>query len=202
LLLEALEDQTLKVGLRTRYLFYLAQTYRDTSQFENAITFYTQHVAMNGWDEEVYWSLYSIGLCYEGLAKESLKKANVEDIEAVRNNEHVLKAIEFYKIAFEKRSHRCEALFALATLYGSLHMFDEQIQLCHQGKLIPYPKNDTLFILVGSYGINFDIQLVFSLYKCEKYKKIGKDILLNLLSVKHLPEVIMQNIVKASVNYL
>lgn len=44
--------------LRTRYTFYLAQSYRDCDEWENAISNYLARAKMGGWQEEVYVSLY------------------------------------------------------------------------------------------------------------------------------------------------
>lgn len=46
----------------SRAVFYLAQTYRDMGQTEQAISFYQRRAAMGGWDEEVFYSLYQAGL--------------------------------------------------------------------------------------------------------------------------------------------
>jgi tetratricopeptide (TPR) repeat protein len=50
-----------------RYTFYLANSYRDSRQLENAIETYKKRVALGGWQEEVWHSYYSIGKCYRDL---------------------------------------------------------------------------------------------------------------------------------------
>jgi len=47
----------------SRYMFYLAQSYKDIYNFTKAIEFYEKRVEKGGWPEEVYFSLYQIGLC-------------------------------------------------------------------------------------------------------------------------------------------
>lgn len=44
--------------LRTRYTFYLAQSYRDCAEWEKAIRTYLKRASMGGWQEEVFVSLY------------------------------------------------------------------------------------------------------------------------------------------------
>lgn len=44
--------------LRTRYTFYLAQSYRDCDEPEKAIRTYRKRAGMGGWQEEVFVSLY------------------------------------------------------------------------------------------------------------------------------------------------
>lgn len=42
----------------TRYVFYLAQSYRDAGDLELALRHYKRRVEMGGWPEEVWYSLY------------------------------------------------------------------------------------------------------------------------------------------------
>jgi len=44
----------------TRYVFYLAQSYRDAGELESALRNYRRRVEMGGWPEEVWYSLYQI----------------------------------------------------------------------------------------------------------------------------------------------
>lgn len=58
--------RVLEKGLRdepenTRYQFYLAQSYRDDGNYEQALVHYTKRVEMGGWYEEVYRALLEIG---------------------------------------------------------------------------------------------------------------------------------------------
>lgn len=47
-----------------RYLFYLANSYRDSGEIENAIETYKKRIEIGGWMEEVWYCYYSIGKCY------------------------------------------------------------------------------------------------------------------------------------------
>jgi tetratricopeptide (TPR) repeat protein len=64
--------ELLKKGLEElpnneRYLFYLANSYRDTGQFALAIETYKKRIAVGGWFEEIWHSHYSIGKCAKVL---------------------------------------------------------------------------------------------------------------------------------------
>lgn len=64
--------ELLKKGLEDlpnneRYTFYLANSYRDAKQYENAIETFKKRVQLGGWKEEVWHSVYSIGNCYKHL---------------------------------------------------------------------------------------------------------------------------------------
>jgi glycosyltransferase involved in cell wall biosynthesis len=88
-----LEDALIKEPNNTRYQFYLAQSYRDSSQNEKAIEAYIKRVEMGEWAEEVYYSLYMI-------AKIKEKIGHPHD-----------EVAESYLKAWEYRPERLEALF-------------------------------------------------------------------------------------------
>jgi tetratricopeptide (TPR) repeat protein len=52
-----------------RYHFYLANSYHDTGNFEKAIETYEKRIKIGGWDQEIWYSYYRIGLCYKNLGK-------------------------------------------------------------------------------------------------------------------------------------
>ena len=62
---EGLEAEMLKDPTNTRNAFYLAQCYRDCGNVGAAIEAYEKRVKMGGWDQEVYYSLLSIGRLLE-----------------------------------------------------------------------------------------------------------------------------------------
>ena len=57
-----LEQALLEEPDNERHVFYLAQSYRDAGDPDQAIKYYQQRVAMGGWDEEVWYSLYQLAL--------------------------------------------------------------------------------------------------------------------------------------------
>ncbi len=57
---DALKEET-DEGLRTRYLFYLAQSYRDGGRREDALRYYLMRAERPGWPEETYVSLLVAG---------------------------------------------------------------------------------------------------------------------------------------------
>ena len=50
-----------------RYVFYLAQCYRDAGQLEKGLEAYERRVAMGGWAEEVWYALYQVAVLRERL---------------------------------------------------------------------------------------------------------------------------------------
>ena len=50
-----------------RYHFYLANSYADLNQNEKAIEMYKKRIALQGWQQEVWFSYYKIGLLYKRM---------------------------------------------------------------------------------------------------------------------------------------
>ena len=107
-----------------RYMFYLANSYFDIQQFDNAIQCYTKRVEMGGWDEEVYFSLYRLTLCYKGLKMEdeflntALKAWRYRPTRA----ESVYEAMLFYQ---EKQNHKM--VVAVYTLIKDLPVSEDKL---------------------------------------------------------------------------
>lgn len=63
LLLQGLKDEP----NNARYHFYLANSYHDNANFEEAIKYYKKRIELGGWKEEVWYSYYRIGSCYKKM---------------------------------------------------------------------------------------------------------------------------------------
>jgi glycosyltransferase involved in cell wall biosynthesis len=96
-----LSEDDIKDGLKERYTFYLAQSYRDAGMTERSIEFYQKRVELGGWEEEVYVSKYWIA-----KQKQNLNKSDSEIIDS-------------YMDAWEYRPSRLEALYYLIKFLGS-----------------------------------------------------------------------------------
>ena len=68
LLLEGIIDEP---NNNDRYHFYLANSYYDNGNFEKAIGIYEKRIKIGGWEQEIWYSYYRIGLCYKNLGKMS-----------------------------------------------------------------------------------------------------------------------------------
>jgi glycosyltransferase involved in cell wall biosynthesis len=90
-----LEEALEKEPENTRYMFYLAQSYRDSGQNLKAIQAYERRANAGGWPEEVYYSLYMVGRLKEKLG---------------RDHDEIIAA---YSKAWEFRPERLEAVFHL-----------------------------------------------------------------------------------------
>jgi tetratricopeptide (TPR) repeat protein len=50
-----------------RYHFYLANSYFDHGDFKKAIDIYIKRIQLGGWNQEVWYSYYRIGICYKNI---------------------------------------------------------------------------------------------------------------------------------------
>ena len=51
----------------SRNIFYLANSYHDLKQYDQAIEYYKKRIELKGWEQEVWYSYYRIGLSYMNL---------------------------------------------------------------------------------------------------------------------------------------
>lgn len=113
--------------LSTRYIFYLAQTLRDMKRYEDAIIWYKKRIEKQGWFEEVFYSYYQIGKCYQYLGMKN-------------------KAKEFFLKAYEYNKKRSEPLFHLFNILIEEQNLKEAKRYLEIGKTIPPPEDQILFI--------------------------------------------------------
>lgn len=123
----------------TRTTFYLAQSYRDAQMPELAIQNYENRVAMGGWDQEVFWSLYQIATLKESIG------APKEEI------------IKSYEKAFLFRPSRVEPLYQLSSYYRKLGNHLLGYALAKLGTEIKRSE-DVLFVesWMHEYGLVFE----------------------------------------------
>ncbi len=116
-----------------RTIFYLAQSYYDLRQFEQARDLYRQRAALGGWEEECWYASYKAGLC------------SIELGEKQQGFGELLQA-------WNRRPTRAEPLVELA----KFARIDKQHHIAHlaaeQALAIPQPTEDRLFIEVDAYG--------------------------------------------------
>lgn len=91
LLSDELKKKDLEQGLRSRYTFYLAQSYYDTQRYSKALRYYTERSKLEGYDMEVWYSIYKMGQCLKAL-----DRWDEAEIEFLR--------------AYSMKSYRCEPL--------------------------------------------------------------------------------------------
>ncbi|AYE95069.1 glycosyl transferase [Mycobacterium paragordonae] len=116
-----------------RSVFYLAQSYFDLGDFENARKWYQRRVDMGGWAEETYQSMYRVA---ESMWSMGAPWPEVENA---------------YLRAWEFRPTRAEPLYAIAYRYR----LDERYRLGYlfakHAAEIPFPTEDTFLVSADTY---------------------------------------------------
>jgi glycosyltransferase involved in cell wall biosynthesis len=110
-----------------RYMFYLAQTYREIGRHHEAIQWYERRIKSGGWDEEIWYSYYGIARSYLALNDEA----------------------PFIKACFDAynyRPTRGEPLKMLARFFRERSINDAAMIIAEGLAKIEYPEDDKLFI--------------------------------------------------------
>jgi hypothetical protein len=134
-----------------RYMFYLAQSYRDSHQNLEAEHCYRKRAEMGGWEEEVWQSLYQIGLMRERMGRPAA------DI------------LEAHLEAFNNRPTRAEPLVALAGYFRGKQNYGSAWAFAKAALDIPCP-DDILFLDSGSYEWRALDEYAVACYWMGKYK--------------------------------
>lgn len=119
-----------------RYIFYLAQSYRDAGDNENAIKFYKKRFEMRRWREEAWYSAFQVGLCYKNLK-------NIPKFEY-----WMQRAFNFYP-------GRAEPIYHLTRYFRETSKFHKAYEYCKLGMTTNFSKNDILFVEHFPYNGGF-----------------------------------------------
>lgn len=124
---KALLADDLDPGLRTRYTFYQAQSYRDAGNHKRSLEAYEDRVRLGGWEEEVYYSMYMVG-----RLKIILNYSEQEIVDSLLR-------------AWEYRPSRVDALYDLIRYLSDKGRYAFAYALATIGVKIP-PTKDILFV--------------------------------------------------------
>jgi glycosyltransferase involved in cell wall biosynthesis len=112
--------------LNARNVFYLANSYFNALDFKRALKQYEKRAVMGGWDQEVFFSLYSIGL-----------------IQRILKMPPQIFIDSFYK-AFHFRPTRAEPLFWIGEHYYARKDFELAYDILERAVSIPISKDAML----------------------------------------------------------
>lgn len=135
-----------------RYHFYLAQSYRDSQQWEKSLDAYLKRAELGGWNEEVFYSYYQAGRIMEVLKKE------FDEI------------IRIYFQAYQVAPWRAESLWAAARLCRNYCRWDQAYRFAKQSLKIRYPEG-ALFVGQGIYDWAILDEFAISAYWTEHYRE-------------------------------
>ncbi len=112
----------------SRYMFYLAQTYKDLGNYRKAYNWYDICLTKSTWDEEVWYCEYMKSYCLYML------KSPLSELES-----QVMKT-------WLLRPWRVESIYLLSKVYKDLKNWKKCYHLLKLCSTIQYPKMDLLFI--------------------------------------------------------
>lgn len=152
--------------------FYLANTYKDSGKFEDAITHYKKRIEIGGWYEETWQSAVNIGHCYTSLGQK----------------EH---ALWWWLKAYELHQGRSENFYEITKLFRLQN--DNKIAdiFLQKGRAIPFPENDKLFIQTPVYDYLFDYEE--SIINYYTSKPVSQHKYLNLIGKNYNTQNVLSN---------
>ena len=158
----------------TRYLFYLAQSYRDAARPADALAAYERRAAAGGWEEESWRS--------------RLEAARLKELLARPAPEVHLSYLD----VFERRTHRAEPLVDLARFLRGKNQFElAYVYATHASKL-PLPA-DRLFVEADCYRWRARDELSIAAYWTNRFaecEQICNELLAqNLVPADHVKRV-------------
>jgi glycosyltransferase involved in cell wall biosynthesis len=130
----------------TRYVFYLAQSYRDAGEPELALRQYRRRAAMGGWRDEVWFSLYRIA-----QLEAQLDRSWPE-------------VMDSYMTAFQYLPERAEPLYRIAMHYQSTKEFHAAKGFFEWARKIPAPGPTGLFVDRTIYDYLLDLEYAVCCY--------------------------------------
>ncbi len=140
---QLLEEALKKEPTNSRYAFYMAQSYLNGNQYEEAIKGFERRLGMESSDiQETYLAMYNKGTAHDKLS----------DYEA---------ALRSYFKAYEMRPIRAEPLFRSAIIYRKQGNYLLGYLLSKYALAIPYPAED----LCVEY-MTYDHQLLIEFANC------------------------------------
>lgn len=167
LLKDAMEaDKKAKRPPNERYMYYLAQSYRDGGKLDKAAKWYKRRVEVGGWDEEVWHAQMCYAQCLGGLG---------DDAGYVR---------EMMK-AYSMRPSRAETLYELAKYYRIKGDNAMAVLFAERGMEIPHT-GDALFVNDYVYECGCKDEFAIAAFYLSDKKAKGFDVC-NELTLKKSP---------------
>jgi glycosyltransferase involved in cell wall biosynthesis len=183
---EILEAALKKEPNNERYVFYLAQSYRDARNYPQALKYYQKHTEMPAWDQERFWSL--------------LRVAQLQELLDMPDKV----VIESYKKAYRYRTSRMEPLYYLASFFRKKGDFESAYKTAKIAEKMPL-SDDVLFVEKWLHDYELLLELSISAYWIGKYSEC-QQLSLKLLAKpdlpKHVRECVQQNLGFANMKLL
>lgn len=135
-----------------RYLFYLANSYKDSNQYEKAIETFEKRIKVGGWIEEIWHSHYSKGKCWKLLG--NMNNAIISWMDAFQaypnRIENLFEIIEHYR--YEGKNQLSYFFYCIADRMRKTHTARDYLFM--QKDIYDYRLDYELSIL--GYYVNLD----------------------------------------------
>lgn len=163
LLEKALEDEQ-DQGLKSRYTFYCAQSFRDYHDFPKAIKYYLMRTTQGCFDEEIHVSYFNAGKLM--IAVNEMRKTN-ETLPSYSEQEIEKTLFDGWKFMRD----RSECLYELAKYFRLKGEYDRGYFYAKIGSKIPFPIHRVLFLHKDVYTWRLRDELGISSYYIGRYEE-------------------------------
>ena len=162
-----------------RYTFYLANSYRDAGQYQNAIDTYKKRIELAGWKQEVWHSYYSIGNCYKHL-------------------NDMANAIFYWLEGFHYCAGRIENLYEIVKYYRNKgqNLLAYKFYEMADKQRIEYTTTDYLFYQKDVYDYKLDYEFSIIGYYCNIPNEQIISSCIKVLNCPHAGEEIHRSVLK------
>lgn len=172
----------LEDGLSARYMFYLANSYRDSGKNEEALKWYEARMDLGGWEDEVWMSIYYAGMCCLTLNREA-------------------EFLKWMMMAAARNPKRAEPFSVLAEHFRKKEAMDLGYMFAKKASEIPVPKNG-LFINHPMYTYTPLFEMSVSGFYNEKNRSEAREACFRLITMQGVPQNITELSRRNAVYYL
>jgi glycosyltransferase involved in cell wall biosynthesis len=181
---EVLERALIEEPNNTRYMFYLAQSYFDSQQWEKSEQAYDRRAKAGGWPEEVYFSMLRVAMC------KAMQDKPWPEIQ------------QAFLDAYNYRPIRAEPLFHLAQIYRQKFNSPVLAYMYARAAMdIPFPKDEILFVPDAVYNWAI-LDEVASTAAFAGYPLVGYEASKKLLQLGKVPSDQLQRVQENHKSYL
>jgi len=172
-----LEQALIDEPENTRYVFYLAQSYRDAGDLELAVRHYLRRVEMGGWPEEVWYSLYQVAQIEQSQGKPWAE------------------VMQRYLAAYELKPDRAGPLYRIGIYYQRRSEYRLAHLFLQQAMAIPFPAADRLFVERSVYEHQLAVEYAVSCFYVNKQEE-AIEVNNRLLRSPALPPSLYEHVVR------
>jgi len=174
LLLNGIENEPSNRG---RYYFYLANTYKDSGRYNEAIENYKKRIELGGWEQEIWQSMYKMGQCYKDMGNIDLAIINWMNAYNLipKRIENLYSIIKYYR---ETSKHNLALMF-----------YDIAIK-----KLLEIGKEKDTYLFLENDVYSYKLLYEYTIFAYYIGKKNIDNEIIQILNVKNIDYTILTNI--------